>query len=71
MPVEQTRNCRVGDIILLLHKNEESKMITDIDPRGGVHLIRTTDLAGRSSRLDTHDGPNEVNVRGTQGALLR
>lgn len=68
MPVKQARDCRIGDI--LLHKNEESRMITDIDHRGKAYLIRTTTLAGENPRFDTHDASNEVNVRGTQEALF-
>lgn len=44
MPVKHVRDCRIGDI--LLYKNEESRMITDIDHRGKAYLIRTTTLAG-------------------------
>ena len=66
--VKQARDCRIGDIIL--YKNEESRMITDIVHRGKAYLIRTSDLAGENSRLDTHDAPDEVNVWGTQEALF-
>lgn len=45
MPLtKQARNRRVGDI--LLYKNEESRMITDIDHKDEACLIRTTNLAG-------------------------
>lgn len=69
MPTEQARNRRVGDI--LLYKNEESRMITDIDHRGRAYLIRTTDLTGVLPRFDTYDAPEEINTRGTQEALFR
>lgn len=65
MPVKQTRDCRIGDI--LLYKNEESRMITGIDHRGKAYLIRTTDLAGENPRFNTYD---EINVWGTQEALF-
>lgn len=68
MPTKQARNCRVGDI--LLFKNEESRIITDIDHRGKAYLIRTTDFAGENPRFDTYDAPDEVNVWGTQEALF-
>lgn len=68
MPTKQARNLRVGDI--LLYKNEESRIITDIDHRGMAYLLRTTDLAGENSRFDTYDAPDEVKVWGTQGALF-
>ena len=67
-PTEQARDCRIGDI--LLYKNEESRMITDIDHRGKVYLIRTTDLAGENPRFDTHDASDEVKAWGTQEALF-
>lgn len=68
MPLtKQIRDCRIGDI--LLYKNEESRMITDIDHRGKAYHIRTTTtLAGENLRFDA---PDEVNVRGTQKALFR
>lgn len=66
MATKQARNCRVGDIILC--KNEESRMITDIDHRGKAYLLRTTTLAGENPRFDT---PDEINVRGTQEALFQ
>lgn len=65
MPTRQARNLRVGDI--LLYKNEESRMITDIDHRGTAYLIRTTTLAGENSRFDA---PDEINIRGTQEVLF-
>lgn len=68
MPTKQARNCRVGDI--LLFKNEESRIITDIDHRGKAYLIRTTDLAGENPCFDTYDAPDEVKVWGTQEALF-
>lgn len=69
MPVKQARDCRIGDI--LLYKNEESRMITDIDHRGKAYLIRTTDLAGENPRFDAYDAFDEINVWGTQEALFQ
>lgn len=66
--MKQVRDLRVGDI--LLYKNEESRIITDIDHRGKAHLVRTTDLAGVLPRFDTYDTPDEVRVWGTQEALF-
>lgn len=63
---KQIRDCRIGDI--LLYKNEESRIVTDIDHRDGAYLIRTTDLAGENPRFDT---PDEINVWGTQEALFQ
>ena len=71
MPLtKQVRDCHTGDIIL--YKNEESRMITNIDHRGKAYLIRTTDLAGENSRFDTYDATDEVKVwgGGTQEALF-
>lgn len=71
MPTKQARDCRVGDI--LLYKNEESRMITRIkySPfKIKSYLFRTTDLAGENHRFDVYDGVDELNVWGTQGALL-
>lgn len=68
MTTRQTRNCRIGDI--LLYKNEESRIITDIDHRGKAYLVRTTDLSGENPRFDTYDAPDEVKVWGTQEALF-
>lgn len=68
MATKQVRDCRVGDI--LLYKNEESRMITDIDHRGKTYRIRTTDLAGENPRFDTYDASDAVNVWGTQEALF-
>lgn len=67
--IKQIRDCCIGDIILF--KNEESRMITDIDHRGKAHLIRTTDLAGENLRFDTYDASDEVNIWGTQEALFQ
>lgn len=67
-PTKQVRDCRIGDI--LLYKNEESRMITDIDHRGKAHLIRTTPLAGENPRFDAYDDLDEVNIRGTQEVLF-
>lgn len=67
-PSKQVRDCRIGDIIL--YKNEESRMITDIDHRGKAYLIRTTTLAGENPRFNTYGASDEVNVWGTQEALF-
>lgn len=66
--MKQVRDLRVGDI--LLYKNEESRMITDIDHRGKAYLVRTTTLAGENPRFDTYDASDPVNVWGTQEALF-
>ncbi len=66
--MKQVRDLRVGDI--LLYKNEESRIITDIDHRGKAYLLRTTTLSGENPRFDTYDAPDEVNVWGTQEALF-
>lgn len=68
MTVKQARDCRVGDIIL--YKNEESQMITDIDHRGKAHFFRTTNLKGEDPRFDTHDASEEVTVWGSQEVLF-
>lgn len=69
MPLaKQVHNLRIGDI--LLYKNEESRMITDIDHRGKAYLIRTTDLAGVLPHFDTYDASDEINVWGTQEVLF-
>lgn len=69
MPLtKQARNCRVGDI--LLYKNEESRIITDITHVEEIWTIRTTDLAGENPRFNTYDAPDEVKVWGTQEALF-
>lgn len=65
MTTEQVRNLRPGDILLI--KNEESRMITDIDHRGKAYLIRTTDLAGENPRSDTYGASDEINVWGFPG----
>lgn len=49
MPTKQARNCRVGDI--LLYKNEESRIITDIDHVGAAWTLHTTDLTGENPPL--------------------
>lgn len=66
--MKQVRDLRVGDI--LLYKNEESRIITNIDHRGKAYLLRTTTLSGENSRFDTYDAPDEVNIWGTQEALF-
>ena len=68
MLIKQVCDCRVGDI--LLYKNEESRMITDIDHKGKAYRIRTSTLTGENPRFDTYDAPEEVNVWGTQEALF-
>ena len=68
MPTKQARNCRVGDI--LLYKNEESRIITDITHVGATWTLRTTDLAEENPRLDTYNASDEVKVWGIQGALF-
>lgn len=68
MPTKQARNCRVGDI--LLFKNKESRIITDIMHVGAAWTLHTTDLAGENPRFDTYNAPDEVNVWGTQEALF-
>lgn len=66
--IEQVRNLRVGDI--LLYKNEESRIITDITHKEEVWTIRTTTLAGENPRFDAYDAPDPVKVWGTQEALF-
>lgn len=66
--MKQVRDLRVGDI--LLFKNKESRIVTDIDHRGKAYLLRTTDLANEKPRLDTYDASDPVKVWGTQEALF-
>lgn len=66
--VKQVRDLRVGDIIL--YKNGESRIITDIDHKEKAYLIRTTDLAGVLPRFETYDASDEVNILGSQGVLI-
>lgn len=68
MATKQARNCRVGDI--LLFKNKESRIVTDIVCEGAVRTLRTTDLAGENPRFDTYNASNPVKVWGTQEALF-
>ena len=68
MTTKQARNLRVGDI--LLYKNEESRIITDITHVGAAWTLRTTDLAGENPRFDTSDASDPVKVWGTQEALF-
>lgn len=69
MPLtKQARNLRVGDI--LLPKNEESRIITNITHVGAAWTLHTTDLAGEKPRFDTYDASDEVKVWGTQEALF-
>ena len=67
-PTKQASNCRVGDI--LLSRNEESRIITDITHVGVAWTFRTTNLARENPRFDTYDAPDEVKVWGTQEALF-
>lgn len=67
-PTKQARNCRVGDI--LLFKDEESRVITNIVHRGEVWTLRTTDLAGENPRFDPYNASNPVKVWGCQEALF-
>ena len=66
--IEQARNLRVGDI--LLYKNEESRIITDIMHVGAAWTLRTTDLAGENPRFDTCNASNPIEVWGIQEALF-
>ena len=66
--IKQARNCRVGDI--LLYKNEESRIITDIAHEGAARTFRTTDLSGENPRFNTYDALDEVKIWGTQEALF-
>lgn len=68
MPTKQARNCRVGDI--LLYKNEESRIITDIMHVGAAWTLRTADLAGENPRIDTYNASSLIKVWGTQEALF-
>ena len=68
MTTKQVRSLRVGDI--LLYKNEESRIITDIDHRGKAYLLRTTDLSGENPRFDTYDASDLIKIWGTQEALF-
>lgn len=54
----------------LLYKNEESRIITDIDHREEAYIFCTTLLSGENFRCDIYDALDEVNVRGTQEALF-
>lgn len=68
MPIKQACNLRVGDI--LLYKNEESRIITDITHEGETSTLRTTDLANENPRLDTYDAFDRVIYWGSQEALF-
>lgn len=69
MPLtKQACNLRIGDI--LLSRNEESRIITDIAHDEETWAFRTTDLAGVLPRFDTYDASDEVKVWGTQEALF-
>lgn len=68
MITRQARNCRVGDILLC--KNEESRIITDITHAGAAWTLHTTNLAGENPRFDTYNASNPLKVWGTQEALF-
>lgn len=68
MPIKQARDCRLGDILLI--KNEESRIITDITHAGAAWTLHTTDLAGENPRFDTYNASNPLKVWGTQEALF-
>lgn len=65
---KQARDCRVGDI--LLFRNKESRIITDITHVGAAWTLHTTDLAGENPRFDTYNASNPLKVWGTQEALF-
>jgi hypothetical protein len=65
---KQTCDLRVGDI--LLFKDEESRIITDIDRIGEVWMFRTTSLSGESPRLNTYASLGRFKVWGTQEVLF-
>lgn len=65
---KQACHRRVGDI--LLYKNGESRIITNIAHKGKTLTFHTTDLAGENPRLDTYDASDPVKVWGTQEALF-
>ena len=68
MPTKQARDCRVGDI--LLYKNEESRIITDITHDEETWALHTTVLAGENHRFDNYNSIDEVEVWGSQEALF-
>lgn len=65
---KQARNCRVGDI--LLSRDEESRIITDITHVGAAWALHTTDLAGENPRFDTYNASDPLKVWGTQEVLF-
>lgn len=65
---KQARDCRVGDI--LLSRDEESRIITDITHVGAAWTLHTTDLAGENPRFDAYNASNPLKVWGTQGVLF-
>lgn len=65
---KQARDCRVGDI--LLSRDEESRIITNITHVRAAWTLRTTDLAGENPRFDTYNASNPLKVWGTQEALF-
>lgn len=65
---KQARDCRVGDI--LLSRNGESRIITDVTHMGAAWTLHTTDLAGENPRFDTYNASNPLKVWGTQEALF-
>ena len=69
MPLtKQARNCRAGDI--LLSRNEECRIITDITSAGATWTLHTADLAGENPRFDTYDASDPIKVWGTQETLF-
>lgn len=68
MLTKQVRNCRVGDI--LLYKNGESRLITNITHVRAAWTLHTADLAGENPRFDTYNASDPIKVWGTQEALF-
>lgn len=68
MTTKQACDLRVGDILLV--KDKESRIITDIDRIGEVWMFRTTDLSGESPCLNTYASLGRFRVWGTQKALF-
>lgn len=71
MPTKRARDCRVGDI--LLFKNKESQLITQIEynpHKQEPYLFHTTDLAGEKPRRNTYAALDHVIYWGTQEVLF-
>lgn len=68
MITRQARDLRVGDI--LLYKNKESRIITDIVHAGASWTLHTNDLAGENPRFDTYNASSPIKVWGIQEALF-